>query len=316
MNIALDATNILLEVGTNEMEILEFYIEEEGAPDSPPERIFFGMNVAKVMEVIESPDREVRAHSRNSCFLGTIPLREHILPLIDLSEWLGIRRARKKDEVVIVTEFSKAVTGFLVSGVTEIHRMGWEEVKSPGTFLSHVVEAAIVGTVERNGRLVQLLDMESVLADLNPKDMEDSLTASVRSEVNYPVFIADDSPTIRSMLERKLKAANFSPFAAESGKEALEWLWRLKERSLAEGRDIFDFVRIVVADIEMPGMDGFTLTKNIKNDPVLGKLPVILYSSIITEELRHKGVSVGADDQISKPEMDHMAERAIRLIEG
>lgn len=307
-------SEILLEVGTNELEILEFYIDTE-LPNNGRERVYFGMNVAKVMQVIENPGLTPDKSSQHPAFLGVIPLREHILPIIDVSVWLGMKRAKNPYDLIIATEFSQAVNGFLVSGVTEIHRVGWEQVKAPGTFLSRFAGAAIIGTVEREDHLIQLLDMESILTDLDPETMRQAAFSQVHAREHYPVLVADDSQPILEMITRNLRAADFEPFTVSNGQAAWDRLCMLRDRAVAENRDIYDLVRIVVSDIEMPMLDGFTLTKRIKADPLLGKVPVILYSSIITPELLHKGEFVKADDQVSKPELQHMARRAIALIE-
>jgi len=303
-----------LEVGTNELEILEFFIDEE-SPAGERERVYFGMNVAKVMQVIENPDLAPCDYAPHPSFLGVLQLREHILPIIDLSVWLGMNRPKSSFDLIIATEFSQSVNGFLVSGVTEIHRVGWDQVKPPGIFLSKIVKSAIIGTVERGDRCIQMLDMESIISDLDPEPMKDAGVSDVRAKHPYPALVADDSKTIIDMVTRNLREANFVPITASNGQAAWDTLCRLREQAGAEAIDIFDLVRIVISDIEMPMLDGFTLTKRIKNDPVLGKIPVILFSSIITPELRHKGEFVKADDQVSKPELHEMARRAINLIE-
>lgn len=308
-------SEILLEVGTNELEVLEFYIDEHGLAGEC-ERVYFGMNVAKVMQVIENPNLAPCDNARHPSFLGVIPLREHILPIIDLSVWLGMDRAGSDFDLIIATEFSQAVNGFLVSGVTEILRVGWDQVKPPGTFLAKFVQAAVIGTVEHEGRFVQLLDMESILTDLDPASIGDAAFSDVHARESYPVLVADDSQTILGMVVRNLKAANFKPVTASNGQEAWDLLCGMRDRAQADGIDVHDLVRIVISDIEMPMLDGFTLTRRIKEDPLLGRIPVILYSSIITPELRHKGEFVKADDQVSKPELHEMARRAIDLIEG
>lgn len=315
-NLITKGTNILLETGTNEMEILEFFIDETVPGTGGLSRTYFGINVAKVMEVIEAPVIREQSHDRHPSFLGVINLREHALPLIDLGVWLGMRRRPDTFDVVIVTEFSQAKTGFLVSGVTEIHRVGWKEVAPPEGFLGQVAIGSLVGTVQRNDRIIQLLDLESVLADLDPTSTAAFMVSSVKSPKPYKVLIADDSPTIRQMVETNLRSANLSTETVGDGSAAWEKLLGFKELSRRNGQPIGTFVEIVVSDIEMPRMDGFSLTKQIKSDEVLKTLPVILYSSIITNELRHKGLSVGADDQISKPELAKVAERAISLLEG
>jgi two-component system chemotaxis response regulator CheV len=308
-------SEILLEVGTNELEILEFYIDEERVTGEC-ERIYFGMNVAKVMQVFENPNLAPCDYAQHPSFLGVIQLREHVLPIIDLSIWLGMVRSKSDQGLIIATEFSQSVNGFLVSGVTEIHRVGWDRVKPPGVFLSKFVKSAIIGTVEHGDRCIQMLDMESIISDLDPEPMSDAGVSEVHAKHPYPVLVADDSKTILEMVTRNLREANFEPITASNGQAAWDTLSRLRERAEAEMVDIFDLVRIVISDIEMPMLDGFTLTKRIKDDPVLGKIPVILFSSIITPELRHKGEFVKADDQVSKPELHEMARRAINLIEG
>ncbi len=309
-------TGILLETGTNELEILEFFINEDLGPDGPGEPCHFGVNVAKVMQVIETPSLEPSASAPHPCFLGTIPLRDHILPVLDLSVWLGMKRRQHPHEVVIVTEFSQSVTGFLVSGVTEIHRVGWGEVAAPSGYLARMNTACLIGIVERAGRFIQLLDLESIIADLAPAGDRSPWKITVRADRTYSALVAEDSQTIRLMLKDNLTQANFKPLLTGNGQEALTTLMRLKNEAQEQGRPITEFVDIVISDIEMPQMDGFSLTKAIKSDPVLQVLPVILYSSIITDELRHKGESVHADEQVSKPDLDQMASHAIRLIEA
>lgn len=309
-------TDILLETGTNELEILEFYIDIPESEDGPETRCHFGVNVAKVMQVIESPELEHPESAEHPCFMGTIPLRNHILPVLDLAVWLGMERKAQKYDIVIVTEFSQTVSGFQVSGVTEIHRVGWQQVLSPDRFMSSFDDSCIVGIVEREDRFIQLLDLESILADLDPTLGGDLGAPSMVASEAYAALVCDDSPTIRAMLHQSLDQANFRHSIVNNGEEALNALKQVKLASKQEGRPVTDYVEIVISDIEMPLMDGFSLTKWIREDDDLKHLPVILYSSIITKELRHKGDSVGADEQISKPDLHLLPEKAIKLIES
>ncbi|CCH48092.1 chemotaxis protein [Pseudodesulfovibrio piezophilus] len=303
-------TGILLETGTNELEILEFYIVE--TMDNGEEvKNYFGINVAKVMQVIETPNLDPPESAPHPSFMGTIPLRDLILPVLDLSVWLELEMPKTERDIVIVTEFSKSVTGFLVSGVTEIHRVGWGEVIPPSSVISQSTDA-IVGLVDKGGRFIQLLDLETILTQIQPDMAHEFITASRQ----YKILVADDSATIRMMVEKNLTQANFLPCITNNGDEALRKAMSYKAQAEEEGNDITDYVDLVVSDIEMPLMDGFSLTKKLKEDPILGKLPVILYSSIITKELRHKGESVGANIQISKPDLHTIPEKALELIEG
>lgn len=305
--------DILLETGTNELEILEFFIKEKTSENDAEIPCYFGVNVAKVMQVIESPNLEANESAVNPCFLGTIPLRDLVLPVLDLSIWLGMNKKESDFDVVIVTEFSKAVNGFLVSGVTEIHRVGWEEVEPPDTYTSKMGSPCIVGLVNRGDHFIQILDLEQILDDLKPDD-EDEVLEMVVADREYKALVADDSSTIRQMLQDHLENAKFSYHIVKNGKEALDYLMDAKAMVEQGQGQLNDFVDIVISDIEMPLMDGFSMTKKLKEDKILKELPVILYSSIITNELKHKGQSVGADDQIPKPDLNRVASRALELI--
>ena len=306
---------ILLETGTNEFEMLEFYMDERTNDHRDVERGFFGMNVAKVVEVIESPYMEKKDYSVNPCFLGTIPLRNLVLPVIDLGVWLGIERSKQDYENIIVTQFSNSIQGFLVSGVVEIHRLTWKDLIPPGKFIQYMNTKSIIGMVNTQDHFIQLLDLEHIVSDLNPESTEELWKTTVVASENYKALVADDSPTIRKMLEKNLTYSNFQVDIMNDGEETHRFLLALSERARNENKRITDLLDVVICDIEMPLLDGFTLTKRIKDDPELQALPVILYSSIITDELRHKGESVKADFQISKPDMNKMAQVAIDLIE-
>ncbi|MDK2956161.1 MAG: two-component system, chemotaxis family, chemotaxis protein CheV [Desulfovibrionales bacterium] len=306
----------LLEVGTNELEIIEFFIDETPEDGGEPIKNHFGVNVAKVLEVIESPQLEAQPSAPHPCFMGTIPLRDKILPVLDLSVWLDIPRAQHPNEVILVTEFYGKITGFLSSGVTQIHRLSWGEVNPPSKYIESVHGNCVNGMVRIEDRFVLMLDFERILAELDPDFDEKAGETAVHAREKYRALMADDSKAVRAMLKNKLEAANFEVLLVNDGLEAWETLNGLREKAQSQGEDVTDLVDIVVSDIEMPRMDGYTLTKRIKDDSQLNRLPVILFSSLIRDDLRHKGVSVGADDQITKPEFDSLAERAVNLVEG
>jgi two-component system chemotaxis response regulator CheV len=158
--------------------------------------------------------------------------------------------------------------------------------------------------------------MEKIIAELNPElaiNFTDNLDITLDQQ--YTALVADDSDTIRNMLANVLEQANFKVIRARNGQEAWENLLQIKSQAAEENKKIRDYIHIVISDIEMPSVDGLNLTKRIKDDPELNILPVILFSSLITDKTRHKGESVGADDQISKPEVGELAIRAKKLIE-
>ncbi len=307
-------TNILLESGTNELEIVEFFIEEEGL-DGNVYTGYYGVNVAKVLEIIRLPQITAMPEARHPCMLGAFNLRARIVPLIDLSIWLGKAMVQTSSPKVIVTEFNYVTNSFLVSGVNRIHRLSWEQVEAPGEHLSHYSEGSITGVVKFEDRIVLLLDMEKIVADLNPSlglQLSDDDPPD-DEEVKLKVVFADDSSMIRKTLSKGLIQAGFEVMVCSDGKKAWDLLLSLKEQ--AGDQPITDLVNVIISDVEMPVMDGHNLTKRIKSDPVLKELPVLLFSSLITEALRHKGESVGADDQIAKPDIRTLTQRTKALIE-
>ncbi len=306
-------SEILLESGTNELEIIEFYMVDSNHGGERSTH-HFGVNVAKVLEVIESPNLQAGSSVADPCFLGTIPLRERVLPVLDLCVWLGLKRVRVPNEIILVTEFNNKVTGFLASGVTQIYRVGWQDVEPPGKYLSGHEASCITGLVHLEEHFVQLLDLEKVLADFDP-DFDGTFNEPVESsQTEFTALVADDSRLIRSLIQGKLEKANFKVITAQNGDEAWNMLTRYRDLPPEEAAK--ERIDILVSDIEMPRMDGMALTKRVKSDPQLKALPVVLFSSLITESLRHRGESVGADDQISKPNFAELAGRAIRLIEA
>lgn len=326
-------TDILLEAGTNELEIVEFYLDEEPkeeedqelnqedgeAPESKRKlrKGYYGINVAKVLEIIRMPEVTEMPEVSHPSVLGAFNLRSRIIPLLDLSMWLKKKRVEIEPPKVIVTEFNSVTSAFMVSGVTRIHRISWEDVEAPNRYVSALSSDSITGVVKFDDRIVFILDLERIVSELNPDmrlKLDDNFEAS--GDTNYKALIADDSPLIREMIRDMLGQAGFRVEKTTNGRECWERLLEIKQMAQQEKRPITDFVQVIVSDIEMPMMDGHHLCKRIKEDPVLRELPVILFSSLITEKLRHRGETVGADDQISKPEITYLAQRAQALIEG
>ncbi|GAB1409942.1 chemotaxis protein [Desulfovibrionales bacterium] len=309
-------TNILLESGTNELEIVEFFLDEQGSPN--PYRGYYGVNVAKVLEIINLPAHVTALpDARHPSILGAFNQRSTIIPLIDLCVWLDKTRAETGAPKAIVTEFNKIVNAFLVSGVTRIHRLSWEQVESPDSYVAGCTQSSITGVVKIENRIVFLLDLERIIADLNiGLGMKKITKEAPPTAKRYKALVADDSTMIRNLLKEQLTKASFDVQTAMNGRDAWEQLLAIKHRVQNEQASLNQYLDIVVSDIEMPAMDGLSLTKHIKEDPVLSKVPVILFSSLITDKLFHKGQAVGADDQISKPEIEQLAQRAMQLITG
>ena len=325
-------SNILLEAGTNELEVVEFYLDEfvppsdaepqtdeNGQPVAEPSyRGYYGVNVAKVLEIIRMPKVTALPEVQHPSVRGAFNLRSRIIPLVDLAMWLGkTHPANEEQPKTIVTEFNNVTTAFMVSGVNRIHRISWEQVEPPNKYVAAVSNNTVIGVVKLEDRIIFLLDLEKVVANLNPKlglRLDD--LGKDWSNYGYRALVADDSALVREMLRDLMEKAGFTVEVVSNGRAAWERLEDFKRRCEEGGQPITDFVHVVVSDIEMPVMDGLNLTLRIKEDSLLKKLPVLLFSSLITEKLRHKGVSVGADDQISKPEVTQLAHRAMALIKA
>jgi len=307
-------TNILLESGTNELEVVEFYLDEPGY------RGHYGINVAKVVEIIRPQPVTSMPQMRHPCVLGAFPYRDgRVVPLVDLAVYLS-KEAHPQDQEhkVVITEFNKVTTAFQVSGVNRIYRLSWTDVEAPSQFLQNSSKNSITGIVRLDGRVVFMLDMESIVDELHPGlAVAMAVGGAIETKDNKPprILHADDSGSIRNLMLRLLSADNrFELIQTRDGQQAWDVLKAFKERADKEKRPITDFVDGAILDIEMPRMDGLTLCKHIKEDNTLRVLPVALFSSLITETMHHKGVSVGADAQFAKPDLQSVSDKMLELL--
>ena len=310
--------NILLDAASNELEVIEFYLTEI-MEDGTEYSSYFGMNVAKVLEIIRLP-RSITSMPNNHhpAALGTFNLRDRVLPLVDLGVWLGKKTKDTADRKVIVSEFSEIVTAFIVTGVTNIHRISWSQVEPPGKYLQTLSHDSITGVVHFDGRIVFLLDMEMIIATMNPNlSMEHRIKNMEQSDTGrgHKVLVADDSTSIRRVITHVLEQGGYSVSQATSGKEAWAQIEKWKQAVRDNGGSMKDYLDLVVSDIEMPEMDGHALTKRIKADPELRGIPVVLFSSLISDVVREQGSRAGADDQLSKPDLPGLATRVKALID-
>ncbi|MBU1003339.1 MAG: chemotaxis protein [Proteobacteria bacterium] len=308
-------TNILLETGTNELEIVEFFLDEVGK-DGERYQGYYGVNVAKVLEIIRLPKITEMPEVNHPSVLGAFNQRSHIIPLVDLALWLGKKSLRTEAPKVVVTEFNQITSAFLVSGVTRIHRISWEEVEQPNKYVAALSNNSITGVVKLEGRIVFILDLEKIVADLNPAlglRLDDTIDWT--SDDGYRALVADDSALVREMLKDLMTKAGFKVETVNNGREAWDRLKSIKAKAEEESNPLWDYVNVLVTDIEMPMMDGHNLTKRVREDAFLKDIPIIMFSSLITDRLRHKGDAVGADEQVSKPEVSRLAIRAKELIQ-
>lgn len=297
-----DKKGILLETGTGEMEILEFTVKDS----------HYAINVIKVKEILEVESFS-KVPKSNPAVLGMALIRSEVIPLIDMSVVLEDEfRDRSQKFKILLCEFNHLKVGFVVDQVLGIHRIGWDVIKKP-TYINDVNNSLVIGNITFNERILMLLDFEKIVTDISPAtginaERIGQITPRDRSKVK--LVLSDDSTLIRQLLRDVLTEAGFVNMRFfDDGKQALDHLSNLASQ---KGESFMDDVDILITDIEMPQMDGHTLTRKVKEDPILRKLPVIIFSSLITDDLKHKGDSVQADAQMSKPEVGKLVE----LIDG
>ena len=283
---------ILLESGTNELEIVEFGIGNNK----------FGINVIKVKEIINPVPITIvpQAHKNVE---GIIELRGEVLPVVNVASALDFPPSENpaKDKF-IVAEFNKQKIVFHVHSVTQIHRISWEQIEKPSEMYQGL-ESQIIGVIKLNGEMILLLDFEKIVVDINPEsgiNIQQVRKLGKRERSDKRIVVAEDSPLLRKLLNDTLVEAGFEYIEFfENGRDALDYL----EEIAKNGKSVEQQVHLVVTDIEMPQMDGHHLTKRIKESEELFNLPVIIFSSLITEDLKHRGQMVGANAQVSKPEI-------------
>lgn len=298
----MEQKGILLESGTNELEIVEFEIANNK----------FGINVIKVKEIIQPIPVTFIPHAHPHVE-GIIQLRGEVLPVVDMLKVLGIPNASySAQQKYIVAEFNKQKVVFHVDNVTQIHRISWKDIERPSDMYQGG-SSQVIGVIKRNEHMILLLDFERIMVEINPEsgiNVESVKKLGNRQRSEKKIVIAEDSPLLRKLLYDTMHEAGYVNLEFfENGKDAYDYL-----ESLTVNKNISELVQLVVTDIEMPQMDGHHLTKKIKSHPDLQVIPVIIFSSLITDDLRHKGVEVGAEDQISKPEITKLILKMDELI--
>jgi two-component system chemotaxis response regulator CheV len=300
-------TGILLEAGTNEVEILVFSVGDQRC----------GVNVAKVREA-RAIERAVFLPRYPDTVDGVVCVRDHIVPAIDLCKYLWGSRKNRDDsrDRNLLLEFNERMVAFRVQAIDRVYRISWKDIL-PMPRCSEQ-DVPITGLVLLEGKIVTILDFESIGARLGVSgSVECGLkqrAVDSREIKSLPLVFADDSPLIRRLMLQALTTSGYQNLHLFSdGLEAWNYLSGLAAAHTPD--DIRESVAGVITDIEMPQMDGFTLTKNIRENPVLKDLPVILFSSLISKDNEKKGQQVGATAQVSKPRWDELAESLIEILE-
>lgn len=294
-------TNILLESGTNELEILEFTLGTS----------HYGINVAKIREILTYQEVTPVPNTHPSVE-GIFMPRDTMITVINLKNSLGMEQSDEKG-LFIITNFNKLNIAFHVDQVIGIHRVSWKEIIKPDSTLNGMDKSVSTGVIKMNDKLVVILDFESIVSDISPEtglrtaDI-DGIGERERSEST--ILIAEDSPLLSKLITDCLRKAGYEKLIITSnGQEAWDKLSELKREGNA-----LDKVQCIITDIEMPLMDGHRLTKLVKADEVLQKIPLIIFSSLVNEEMRRKGESLGADAQLTKPEIGSLVDAIDELI--
>lgn len=295
--------SVLLDVGTGEVEVIVFLVNGHK----------YCVNVLKAKEIIQLNDIRPSTDS-NLSILGITNVRDEVMTVIDLSYILDKKSTQKiEGKMALVCEFNRKQVMFAVDSIEGIHRVKWSDITKPDPLLKGGLS---VGNILTENGILLMLDFEKIITDISKDEnpyLKGKADIVIKAErATKKIYMADDSKTIRTLLREVLTAAGYKDIHTfDNGKEALDALARLKAE---KGDKFMEEVDLLITDIEMPILDGHTVTRRIKEDPVLSALPVIIFSSLITDDLYHKGVSVGADCQISKPSIHELVDAVDSLV--
>lgn len=294
-------TKILLENGTNELEVLEFELDGNA----------YGINVAKIKEIIPYQTVTPVPNSHPS-IEGIFMPRDVMITAIDLKNCLQ-RGVSTPGGLFIVTNFNKLDIAFHVDSVKGIHRVSWQDIIKPGATVSSADESISTGIVKIDGKLVIILDFEKIVTDINPETglkTSEILELGERSRSEVPILIAEDSVLLNKLIVDSLKKAGYDNLIhTQNGQEAYDIITECKNNG-----SLKDHVQCIITDIEMPIMDGHRLTKLVKSDDATKNIPVVIFSSLVNDEMRKKGEALGADAQLSKPEIGNLVKTVDSLV--
>lgn len=276
--------------GSNKMEILLFSLGT---------RETFGINVFKVREVGRAP-HITKAPNMPHGVEGLVSLRGNVIPVLSLASFLDLQDPPKeRGKTMMVAEYSKRTLGFLVHEVDRIIRVDWEKVKAPESVLSSNQGLITAITELENGTLVSLLDVEQILANaFGEAIIIDVAPAHVSEETG--VFFVDDSVVARRKITEVLDKLGVKHKHATNGAEAWGRLQGLATHAQQTGASLRDEIRLILVDAEMPEMDGYVLTKQIKSDSRFEGIPVVMHSSLSSEANKAMGQAVGVDAYVAK----------------
>lgn len=296
-------TNILLESGTNELEVLEFTLGNS----------HYGINVAKIREILTYQPITPVPNSHPSVE-GIFMPRDTMITVVNLKRCLGMPEDGTGEGLFIITNFNKLNIAFHVDAVIGIHRVSWESIIKPDSTINTEDNSASTGVIKLDDKLIIILDFEKIVTDISPETglkVSDVDNMPSRERCDSPILIAEDSPLLSKLITDCLKKAGYTNLIVTmNGQEAWDELTKLKKTG-----NVKDKVHCIITDIEMPLMDGHRLTKLVKTDDIMKKIPLIIFSSLVNEEMRIKGEKLGADAQLTKPEIGNLVAAIDELID-
>ncbi|MCM1159384.1 MAG: chemotaxis protein [Bacteroidales bacterium] len=296
-------TNILLESGTNELEVLEFTVAGN----------HYGINVAKVREILPMT-KITPVPNSHPCIEGIFMPRDTIITAINLIRALGFPESdAQKNDMLIITNFNNLNIAFDVEQVLGIHRVSWTDIVKPDSTVNAPGAGIATGIIKKTESLIIVLDFERIVEEICPETslkMSELAELGERERNNIPIVVAEDSPMLQKLISDALTQSGYTNLHMyANGQEAWDELLELKKNN---GVDYG--VKCIITDIEMPQMDGHRLIRLVRGDEALKHLPIIVFSSLINEDMKRKGDRLGADAQISKPEIGQLVTCIDNLI--
>lgn len=295
-------TNILMESGTNELEVLEFTVGNN----------HYGINVAKIKEIVQF-NTVTPVPNSHPCVEGIFMPRDLMITVVDLAKVIKAQPSPDMSkDMFIITNFNQLNVAFHVHTVVGIHRVSWADIIKPDSTISTADSGIATGIVKINNQLIVILDFERIVSDISPETglkVSEIDNLENRKRNNSHIVIAEDSPLLIKLISDSLSKAGYSNLTlCNNGQEAWDYLNKMKRG------DVPGDVKCIITDIEMPLMDGHRLTKLVKSDNDLKSIPIVIFSSLINEQMRAKGESLGADVQLSKPEIGLLVNEIDKLL--
>lgn len=297
--------------GANRLEVLLFSL---GLDKNTGREEVFGLNVFKIREVIQIPEI-TRAPDMPPGVVGMVSLRGTMLPVIDLAKFCGMDVEEPADKLII-TEFNKTTQGMMVHSVEQIIRMEWNDIRVPPAMMANKMGGLVTAVTElKDNRIAMIIDVEKVLSETAGLDDDDSVYDTIeKADFESFMLFADDSVVARKQIEKTLKKLGINYVSAKNGDDAWEKLEEIALRAEAMEIPVKDYLRLILTDVEMPGMDGYVLTKKIKSDPRFKEIPVLMHSSLSADTNMALGKQVGADHYLPKFDPLELAKEVLNYI--